>query len=70
MGPGTAVEELLTSDENIHETGGEEKMQKKKGKRNKIKKQETQAIKCLEMRAKVKSVRKINEIFLCIFTYI
>ena len=27
-------------------------------------------IKCLEMRAKIKSVRKINEIFLCIFTYI
>ena len=27
-------------------------------------------IKCLEMRAKWKSVRKINEIFLCIFTYI
>ena len=27
-------------------------------------------IKCLEMRANIKSVRKINEIFLCIFTYI
>ena len=27
-------------------------------------------IKCLEMRAKIKSVRKINEIFLCIFNYI
>ena len=27
-------------------------------------------IKCLEMRAKIKSVWKINEIFLCIFTYI
>ena len=27
-------------------------------------------IKCLEMRAKMKSVRKINEIFLCILTYI
>ena len=27
-------------------------------------------IKCLEMRANVKSVREINEIFLCIFTYI
>ena len=26
-------------------------------------------IKCLEMRAKIKSVQKINEIFLCIFTY-
>ena len=26
-------------------------------------------IKCLEMRAKIKSVRKMNEIFLCIFTY-
>ena len=26
-------------------------------------------IKCLEMRAKIKSVRKTNEIFLCIFTY-
>ena len=28
------------------------------------------SIKCLEMRAKIKSVRKINEIFHCIFTYI
>ena len=27
-------------------------------------------IKCLEMRAKIKSVRNINKIFLCIFTYI
>ena len=27
-------------------------------------------IRCLEMKAKIKSVRKINEIFLCIFTYI
>ena len=27
-------------------------------------------IKCLEMRAKIKSVRKINKIILCIFTYI
>ena len=27
-------------------------------------------IKCLEMRAKIKSVRKINETFFCIFTYI
>ena len=27
-------------------------------------------IKCLEMRAKIRSVRKINEIFLCIFIYI
>ena len=26
--------------------------------------------KCLEMRANIKSVRKIHEIFLCIFTYI
>ena len=27
-------------------------------------------IKCIEMRAKIKSVRKIYKIFLCIFTYI
>ena len=27
-------------------------------------------IKCLEMRAEIKPVRKINKIFLCIFTYI
>ena len=27
-------------------------------------------IKCLEMRAKIKSVRKNNEILFCIFTYI
>ena len=31
---------------------------------------EDKPIKSLEMRAKIKSIRKINEIFLCIFTYI